>query len=378
MYSTFLGLVATVLAAPAPAAATRPVGGDDPIVYQGRAKLPAEELPESLPQGARTAISTWAPWAAEFEYRMDLSADGRVLLLSIDTKKGAKGAKKNMVLIEDILDATDGIMPLPDSREAVAASDDEDDDGTYEWGARPRETQTAVLLEMDNEDHHGAAVAHLVELNPYLAAWGRAAAGMSGFVLESPLVAAWQPYIGIKEDYEGSPKAEMINRLAQMLTLRRFGQQPYWLAMGLAWHTEMEENKGIYCFPYRSGFVSSAEHENWNKLLENSLRRRKEALTMRELAALKRGHWDTDGAHLAWGTVAFLVRFHPDALPEILDELYTLWDEQGRTENEDGNWERIPGFEPDLDAQLEVFQKHVPDFLDQLLRFFAKGKLYKP
>jgi len=152
----------------------------------------------------------------------------------------------------------------------------------------------------------------------------------------------------------------------------------YWLSMGLAWYMEMEQIDGIYCFPYRTGFVSSGEHENWNKLNENRLRRRKEPLTMRELAALKRGTWDTNGAHLAWGVVSFLVRFHPEAMPEILDELYTLWDEQGRSEDGDGNWERIPGFEPDLKTQLAVFEKHVPDFLSQLLKYFAKGKLYKP
>ena len=242
----------------------------------------------------------------------------------------------------------------------------------------PRESQTAVLLQIDEVAHQDAAIDVIVEDEAYLGPWASAAKKMTGFVLEKPLVGAWQPNAGLKEDWEGNSTNEMVNRLAQVLTLRRFGRQPYWLAMGIAWYTEMEQTKGIYCFPYRSGFVSASEHTKWDKLIENRYRKRKDPIPMREVTLLKRGEWDSHGAQNAWGTVSFLVRYHPEALPEILDELYAAWDAESREDNGDGTWDRIPHYEPDDATQLAIFEKHVPGFLEELSRCFASGKKYKP
>ena len=54
---------------------------------------------------------------------------------------------------------------------------------------------------------------------------------------------------------------ELVHRLAHLLLLRRFGQQPFWLTMGFSWYVEKEMRGAIYCYPYRSGFVWASEHE---------------------------------------------------------------------------------------------------------------------
>jgi len=349
--------------------------GDFPITWAGD-KYELEELPETLAANARETAKTWAPWAEEVGYRMDFSADGRVLLMTFDDSRGRRKSEKNMELIEEVLKRVDALLPLPPSR-TVEASTPKPDDGSYEWGRVERETQTAVLIEADEEEHHEAAVDFAAGLNSYLGTWAAAAKPMTGFVLEQPLAAEWQPKAGIKEDWEGKPVNEMVNRLSQLMTLRRFGRQPYWLSMGIAWHVEMEQLDGVYCFPYRHGFVSSSEHDKWDKALRNEYKHREGPVAMSELTALQRGTFDPWAAKKSWAAVTLLARHYPEALPEICEDLYELWDEQGRETHADGTWTRIDGFEPSDADQLAVFEKHVPGFATELQRFFTEGKDYE-
>jgi hypothetical protein len=343
-------------------------------------KLETGALPADMPAPAQDAIRYWEAWADEHEYRMDLSADGRLLLLTLGDSRGTKRAKENMTRIERVMKRMDEILPLPASRAVEAAPQAPPagaDDGKFEYGRVARESVTAVLMEIDAPEHLVTAVDRIVAENEYLRAWGMAAGELTGFVLEQPLVAAWQPKAGIKEDWEGDSANEMVNRLAQLMTLRRFGRLPYWLNMGIAWQVEMEELEGVFCFPYRSGFVSSSEHHQWDRMLRNTFKGREGALRMSDITELKRGMFDMEAAQIGWGTVTFLVEHHPGALAEINDELYRLWDEKGRMTNPDGSWTRIVGFEPSDEDQLAVFEKHVPGFLTELQAAFLKGKSYK-
>ena len=353
-----------------------PAPAEFPMTWAGE-KMKLDELPGTLPESAQAAARTWAPWAEEVGYRMDFSADARVLLLTFDDNKGRKKSEKNMRLIEGVLEQLDTMLPLPASRSAEASAT-RADDGTFEWGSVARESQTAVLLELDDLDHHVSAVDFVMQQSEYLGAWGASAKGLTGFVLEQPLVAAWQPKAGIKVDWEGNPTNEMVNRLAQIMTLRRFGRQPYWLSVGIAWYVEMEQLDAVFCFPYRnSEFVSASEHTKWDKVLRNTLKRRKEPLEMSELTRLARGTFHAEASKMSWGAVAFLVRHHPGALPEICEELYRNWDEQGRVTNADGTWNRIDGYEPSEADQLAIFERQVPNFKLELMRFYVEGTKYK-
>ena len=338
--------------------------------------LKLDQLPEEMPAGAREAARFWEPWVVEHGYRMDLSADGRALLLSLDDAKGSKRAKQNLALVEDVLERMDAVLVRPESapdKEGSLARDG----GAPDRVQAPPESPATVLMEMDSVEHHAAAVDFLVERHDYLKPWGAVARTLTGFVLEQPLVAAWQPKAGLKEDWEGESTNEMVNRLAQLMTLRRIGRLPYWLGMGIAWHAEMEELDGIFCFPYRSGFVSASEHGQWDKALRNRFKSRKEPLAISELTALRRGTFDLEQAQMAWGAVTFLTRHHPGALAEIGAELQRNWDERGRETRADGTWIRIDGFEPSDEDQLAAFERQVPGFLTELQAFFVKGKGYK-
>lgn len=358
------------------AAPTAPTvsGGEVPIGWAGE-NLSLDALPEALPESAAKVAHAWAPWAEEVGYRMDFTEDARVMLLTFDNQRARKQSTKNLKLIEETIDLIDTMLPIPASRPVEAGAPKEE--GTYEWGKIELESQTAVLIEIDEDDHYPSAVEFVAQQSEYLAAWQRSAKSMNGFVIEQPLTAAWQPKAGIKEDWEGNPTNEMVNRLAQVMTLRRFGRVPYWLSMGIAWYVEMEQMDGVFCFPYYSGFMSASNHDNWDKALRNKLKKREEPISISELTALRRGTFQWDAAHMSWGTVAFLVRHHPGALAEICDELHRNWDEQGRETQSDGTWSRIPDYEPSEADQLAIFEQHVPDFKAQLLRFFIEGSRYK-
>ena len=161
--------------------------------------------------------------------------------------------------------------------------------------------------------------------------------------------------------------------------LQRYGRLPFWLETGLAWHFEYEVQQSIYCYPYRDGFVSITEHGGWDAVLKREFRRRKrEPLRLEEFADWERGRFDDARAARSWGLVRFLATHHPEAVPAVLADLAALVREGGRVVHADGSWERIPGYEPPLEAQLAVFEERVcGDFLDQLSAYFAKGKGYR-
>ena len=73
-----------------------PTLGDVTIRWRGENYEPAT-LPEELEPAPRTAIESWAEWAARMSYRMDLSEDGRVLLVS---SAGNRKRGKQMKLVE--------------------------------------------------------------------------------------------------------------------------------------------------------------------------------------------------------------------------------------------------------------------------------------
>jgi hypothetical protein len=169
-----------------------------------------------------------------------------------------------------------------------------------------------------------------------------------------------------------------VHRAAELVLLRRFGHQPYWLLQGWAWHVELSVARSLYCFPYRSGFVGIGEHTGWDKLLRQDWSEPGEA-SIADVVALRRGSWDARAARHAWGTVTFFDKHFRGEFPALLAELRAAWDQGSRRDLGGGRWERVGGFEVDSARQLELLRKHsTPEFERELASFFRQGSAYHP
>src|SRR5687768_13254872 len=99
------------------AAARAPAQSKVPIAW-GEQEFALGSLPERLPGAAKKAIAEWEPWAAERGYRIDLDAQGRILLLT--PAKGSQAASQ-LALIERAEKWFDRLLPAPDRRPIAIA-----------------------------------------------------------------------------------------------------------------------------------------------------------------------------------------------------------------------------------------------------------------
>lgn len=362
-----------------------------------------DELPADMPAPARAAIEAWSEWADEANYRMDLEENGRVLLIS--PARNARW-KAQMKLVRRTIGAFDAALPAPEREDSKAAEvapavpkgsgagplpeDPEDeplpdrapDAGqeihTWIWGTETRtlDTETIVLLVLRTERDYGHVLELLAERFPYLREWAAEAGRFTGFVLEHPLAGAYIETAAGMEEW--NPDNEVVNRVAQLLLVRRFGQLPYWLAQGWAWHVELDLLKAIYCFPYRSGFVFVSEHGGWDKDLARRFKaRRDQPLAIDEFASWTRGRYDPERAKPAWGVVEFLLRHRPEAFPQFVEELRLFRAANNRVESDDGTWERRLDYEIALDVQLTILKEQAgDDVLAEATAFFRLGERY--
>lgn len=337
----------------------------------------AAEVPAELPEGALEAIAFWTPWAETNNYVAELVDDARVMFLH--SAKSRK-PKKQLGIIEETMAWMDATMPMPDRETSTQEASSEPDDAegnswswSSEWGVVKLEHDTAVLLELDHKDDLSSLLKFLGDNDEHLRSWAASAGSQGGFVLQSPLAGAWIESGPGQEEWD--PLNELVNRLGRLMMMRRFGQQPYWLTMGLAWHAELEIRDSVYCFPYRDGFVGVAEHRGWDKVLRSEYRRRDAGdLNLQKLSAWKRGSFDLWLAMRAWGTVTYLHREHPGKISAVLEELRLNRETKGRTTHADGTWTVIADYEPSLDDQLDILHRHISeDFRAQCAEFFRGG-----
>ena len=340
-------------------------------------------LPDSLGEEPRRAIDRWADWAVEHGFRMDLSTDARVLLL-LRTKKLPK---KELALMEETLAMFDTLLPAPPRHAdgspvapeaAGPAATRTGPDAAWKWiqvGSLP-DTETIVLIGAKTQGEYAAAVDVVVAAESYLGPWAAYGKQAAGFVLERPLCGAWlEGGPGIEEDDPGN---ELVHRLARLLTLRRFGRQPWWLTLGLAWYFEIELRGDVYCFPYRNGFVGRAEHGSWPSKLKGVAKKSAPAIEVDGLAHWKRGEWDDDKAVLAWGTATYLSQQHAEALPRILEDFRILANARGIERRTDGSWTLLPDFVPTVEDQAGIMAWHLgEEFGTEMQEALAKGKRYR-
>ncbi|MEM7310136.1 MAG: hypothetical protein AAF682_25900 [Planctomycetota bacterium] len=345
--------------------------GDTELEWKGKTTA-LDELPEALEGDARTALAEWGPWAEERGYSLALSDDQRVLFLH--ELKG-RTLKKRLATIEDTLAFADRLLPLPPRDEARPRPASA---GSWSWSndGPPLESGTIVLFQTRAQADTSAVLDSAVREHPYLASFAAGARGLPGFLLQRPLCAAWTN--GGPGQEEWSAENELIHRLSQLLMLRRFGPQPGWISMGFGWFAESELADSIYCFPYREGFVFATEHDGWDTELKRTFKKRDE-VPFDELAGWVRGTYDPEAAQLAWGLVRFLAEHRPEALSPSLEQLRQLRDEKGIVRHGDGTWERVPNFQVSAEDQRAVFESQAgDDVFPELLRFFQKGKGYRP
>lgn len=367
---------------------------DVTVTWKGKSYT-AEKLPDALEEAPKRAVAEFAPWAKERGYRFDLDPTARVLLVS---KRGstpdarlrtlakveawfdalfpaiAKGPATGPAAPEEPKDTGGGIPEDPEAPPPDAGPTSKPKGGSAgAWGSGSTgpDAHTSVMLVVRDAKDYGALIDALAATRPYLASWQATAKKLPAFVLEEPLCGAYLEKADGQEEW--SPEHELVNRTAQLLVLRRFGQQPNWLVQGLGWEAEHAYDGTMYCFPFRDEFVFAAEHGAWPNELANAFADRAEPLRLQEVASWPRGRYEPEPARLAWGLVHHLARTSKAKLGPLLDELRRFRDEHDRRSTGDATWERIAGYEVPVADQQTILEKHLgPDFLKTATEAFKK------
>lgn len=366
-----------------------------------------EELPAALPPAARSAIETWTPFALTMGYGMDLDHEGRVLLLVLDDGRDHAAKRR---LIDTTVAWFDETFPMPSQAardllrpRATPAADapaerraggeplpEDPEDGVvpwvepgYEkpapptswvWGAEDVEpdTETVVFLVLLNDSHLAATLDFLAGAFDYLRGWSHEARAFTGFTLQRPLAGAFVEAAEGQEEWD--PSAEVVNRIAQLLALRRFGQLPYWATQGLAWQAEFALRGAVYCFPYRDEFVWATEHSDWDVSLARLFEDRKRKLMTSDFMNWRRGRYEDGPAKIAWGVMDYVRREYPKELPLILWELGAVRDAGSRVPTGEGTWERDRSYEVPAGEQERILKAHTDERLFRdLARAFHEG-----
>lgn len=333
------------------------------VTWKGK-KVDLAAPPPDFPADAKEAAVALEGWAGEHGYKLDLDKSGRALVVS--TSNGSKWVKQSesvLALVDGLRQASEG-APAPTPLETPPAA---------KWGTSERklDTGTLVLVVVKKPEDHGSLLKRLAEISPYLASWAKSSTPQPGFALGEPLVGA--VVLGLPENKEWNAENEFVHRAAELALQRSFGRQPYWLLQGFAWHAEMELRRGIYCFPYRSGFVWAVEHTGWRARVAALWRGKNEA-PLAEVATLKRGTFDDSGALNAWGAATFLAAKQAGGFGKALYEFNRLWESGSRKDLGGGSWERIPDYEVPLAEQERVLRdKTRDDFAKALASWFTAG-----
>ncbi len=365
---------------------------------------PVDALPPELPEAARSAILAWSGWAGAHGYRLSLDREGRVLLV---TSGENERWRRQMRLVEDTCLFFDRTLPLPPKPAAPATTtpgpaggapdvlpeDPEAGPAPWEEGGRPQapassapavttwgteslqpDVQTIVFLVVRTESDYATVIDLLVREHPYLEEWSGKARALTGFALQVPLAGATIELAEGMEEWD--PDNEVVHRIAQLLLLRRYGQQPHWLVRGWSWHAELELLKAIFCFPDRAEFVWATEHTGWAKTLRERFRERAGTpLAMKEFADWPRGTFDAERSRVAWGVVRFLLQQKPGALPELLVRQRDVRDRENRVDLGEGKWERRLDYEVGLETQARLLVEVAgPSVFADLVAFFLGDK----
>ena len=339
---------------------------DEVTVHWKGVACDRDRIASDCGDAAAHAIASWSGWASSHGYSMFLNDDGRVLLLLKH-----KDATADLELVERTCRFVDELLESkPDAAPKAAPTGADAPKESHPPAASSSTGETAVLVQAKDVGDYQAFLEHAAELEPYLSSWIESAAKMAGCTLFRPLCSSWIELLAGQAEWD--IKNELVHRLASLLIVRSFGEQPFWLLMGLSWYVESEIRGGIYCFPYRDEFVWATEHGSWNTDLKRVVKKAGTGF-LEKVVGWKRGSYDSDCARLAWGFAGFLAEHHRGAIAKILEDLRALREKKGVV-REGRNWHVIPGWEPSLEDQRSVVQRHAgEEFLDEFVAACTKS-----
>ena len=345
------------------AAAPSHAVGQEPIVtWRGEDRALAavsDSIAAALP-----AVRAWSTFASENGCRLVLSDDARVLLVLCDSyaRRGGKKENNDVEVMRALMRNT---CAVTDKFLAPAL------------GAEP-----IVVLGV-RAATYPKLLAHLTKVDPRLESWASSAgASVNGFVLSEPLVAAWiEDPPGVDEWHAHN---ELVHRTAQLLIRRQSPQLPSWFLLGLAWHVEDTVQDSIYCFPYRSGFVSAGEHSDWGLTLANSFkpaRRKKDGkdavLSVQEFADWSPGGGDdfTAGrAYVAFGVARYLAHEKPTAVQDLAAKFSAAIAKGSKVWTSATEWKVVPNYQVPAAEQLKMLNAVESDLLAKVTEYFQKKK----
>jgi hypothetical protein len=352
------------------------------LQWKGKAVDP-KAPPADLPPAVLQAAAPWQAWSRQRGYHLWVSDAGDCILLA---EKRFSGVAEYLDLCRATIGFVDGFLPprAPDaggvepSRPQTGGSLEDFElpppgaQGPSEVPRRPH--QVPLLFAARNPAHYKEGLGLLAEGNLWLSAWadeiGKHAYGLT---LPQPLVGAW--LIEAPENEEWDPRNELVHRLAQLLLMDRAGNLPYWMTVGTAWNAELAVRGGIYCFPYRTGFVGIGEHGGWAAALRARFGERDAGeVDAASLCALQRGLYVDKYAATAWGGMRYLLAEHRAALPALFADLDLAWRQGALEVAADGSWRSLPQWEWPLATQADLLTRHLGRDLWQRLSRDFRGE----
>src|SRR5262245_33668654 len=347
------------------------------------------------------AEEAWKEWAAKHDYTITSSKDERVLILLPKERSKPEHAldllEKSLKRFDEILPAPPPVKPEPPPSDGDNPPTDETpapepappaaetSDKGWVWGGNghPLDSDTIVFGLFRKPDDYADALGKVSTAFPFLAPWADKAKNDPGCLLLQPLFGGCVDSVPGMEEW--NPDNELVHRIAALAMFRRFGHQPFWVGLGVGWNVEFDLLKTIYAFPYRNSFVSVKEHGGWEADLKRRFtsRGKKQPLAIEELASLKRGAFDAEGAARSWGMVRFLVTTYPKETPKLLQAFQILREKLGRKEDPGGtqewtSWTIAADFELAAADQKSLLDKIIsPDALAQASAYFRDGKDWK-
>lgn len=365
--ATVVPIALALLAAAPPAALA---GGQDPsiLTWKGR-DWTLDEASSQLPDLARAELGAWGGWCRTRGYRALLDEEARVLFV------GAAGRKDLAGLFERARRTTETF-------DALAPAPERDPDEPFlvpDWGRGQHvpDRDPVVIALLEAEPDFESLLGLLASSNPALNGRVLRKKGTPAFFsAEARTGALLSAPDGFELGTVWRAENELVNRLTRLLLHRRFGDLPFWLDMGLAWHVEQEVQGDLYSFPGRDEFVSVNDHDGWkNDLKREFKKRRKEPLRLEELAGWTSERWDGHAAGLAWGFARFLATHPERPLSRLCEDLRLDVKRNGVRYAEDGSWSLVPDYRPTLETQHALLARHLgDDYLERASEYFRTWK----